>query len=151
MAPTSATEEQGKQEHGKPQDPPGQGRCFHNAGHGNHHQIVASQVLQAFGKGGDQGNGCQHLHEFPACVENSGKYGYDAAGNRFKADEAQDKQEGDADGRRILFEDHHCQDNNDAYEISVVERSQHYCGFYHNKSLLYLWNIIYDMGKCSPP
>ena len=54
-------------------------------------------------------------------------------------------------GRRILFEDHHCQDNNDAYEISVVERSQHYCGFYHNKSLLYLWNIIYDMGKCSPP
>ena len=67
------------------------------------------------------------------------------------ADEAQDEQEGDADGRRILFEDHHCQDNDDAYEISVVERSQHYCGFYHNKSLLYLWNIIYDMGKCSPP
>jgi hypothetical protein len=49
-----------------------------------------------------------------------------------------------------FFEDHHCQDNDDAYEISVVERSQHYCGFYHNKSLLYLWNIIYDMGKCSP-
>ena len=39
----------------------------------------------------------------PACVENSGKYGYDAAGNRSKADEAQDKQEGDADGMRILL------------------------------------------------
>ena len=55
----------------------------------------------------------------------------------FKADEAQDKQEGsDADGRRILLRTITARLTMTPMGWRSGAGSKHYCGFYHNKSLL---------------
>ncbi len=127
-------QEQGKKQHGKAQNPPGDRWIFHNPRHGPHEEIVASKLAQTFGQGCDQSDGGNHFHEFPGSIQHGAKDCLDASDEASHANDSQQKEKTDADGGGILSENHDSQYDDNAKKVQEVKRGEKSYVFQHKNS-----------------